>query len=86
MFLDIFVKRPERTKLDKKNNQTYVYHVVSQMYLPDKKYAVEKRSCIGKVASEVDGTMYPNENFERYYPGVLEALQGLPHPPSCLIP
>ena len=25
--------------------------------------------------------MYPNENFERYYPGILQDLQGLPSPP-----
>ena len=81
MFLDISVRRPEGSRLIKRKNQTYVYHVVSREYLSDKKYNTEKRSCIGKLIPDTEGMMYPNENFERYYPGILQSLQGLPSPP-----
>ena len=83
MFFDLCVKRPQGTKLIKRKNQTYVYHVISREYLPDKKYNMEKRACIGKILSEAEATMFPNENFERYYPGVIQSLQGLP-PPPCM--
>jgi len=81
MFLDISVERPHGTRLHVRGKQTYVYHVISREYLPDKKYNREKKACIGKLASEEEGMMHPNENFERYYPGILQSLQGLPPPP-----
>lgn len=81
VFLGITVKRPDGTKLLKRKEHAYVYHVISSEYQPDKKYNTEKKACIGKLASETEGTMYPNENFERYYPGIIQSLHGLPSPP-----
>lgn len=81
VFLGITVKRPDGTKLLKRKEHAYVYHVISSEYQPDKKYNTEKKACIGKLASETEGTMYPNENFEHYYPGIIQSLQGFPSPP-----
>ena len=81
VLLSIRVERPEGTRLHTRNKQTYVYHVLNREYLPEKKYTREKKVCIGKLASETEGMMYPTENFECYYPGIIQSLQGLPSPP-----
>ncbi len=81
MLLDIQVKRPEGTKLLRRKEHAYVYHVISSEYLSDKQYNKEKKACVGKMAPEAEGMMYPNENFERYYPGIIQSLRGLPSPP-----
>ncbi|MBO4369064.1 MAG: hypothetical protein J5803_03065 [Desulfovibrio sp.] len=49
--------------------------------MPEKKYNKEKRACIGKVVSESENTMCPNENFEIYYPGLIQSQHGLPPQP-----
>lgn len=62
---DVFVKRPEGTKIYRQRNCVYVYHVIGSEYKKDKKYVVEKRVCIGKMVD--DENMNPNDNFYQYY-------------------
>ena len=62
---DVFVKRPEGTKIYRQRNCVYVYHVTGSEYKKDKKYVVEKRVCIGKMVD--DENMNPNDNFYQYY-------------------
>ena len=43
-FENIVVKKPKGTKINTRNNNKYVYHVVSKTYNSDKKYVIEKRN------------------------------------------
>lgn len=61
----VLVKRPEGTKIYRQRDCVYVYHVTGSEYKKDKKYVVEKRVCIGKMADEEN--MIPNDNFYQYY-------------------
>ena len=82
MLLNIQVKRPDGTKLFKRNGQSYVYHVVSSEYLPEKKYNRETKKCIGKLLSGADDMMNPNDNFELYYPDMIKSVQVLSEAPK----
>lgn len=74
---DYLVERPKTTKLQSKGNYLYVYQVTGKQYRKDKKYTVDKRVCVGRMAD--DNYMIPNEKFEEYYP---ELMINLVEPPK----
>ena len=82
MLSNVRVKRPEGTKLFKRNDSKYVYHVISSTYIPAKKYNKDVKKCIGKLCDDDSASMWPNENFELYYPGIIAATAILPEPPA----
>ncbi len=82
MLSNVRVKRPEGTKLFKRNNSKYVYHVISSTYIPAKKYNKDVKKCIGKLCDDDSTLMWPNENFELYYPGVITTTAILPELPA----
>ena len=82
MLSNVRVKRPEGTKLFKRNDNKYVYHVISSTYIPARKYNKDVKKCIGKLCDDDSSSMWPNENFELYYPGIIAATTILPEPPA----
>ena len=82
MLSNVRVKRPEGTKLFKRNDSKYVYHVISSTYIPARKYNKDVKKCIGKLCDDDSALMWPNENFELYYPGIIAATAILPEPPA----
>ena len=82
MLSNVRVKRPEGTKLFKRNDNKYVYHVISSTYIPARKYNKDVKKCIGKLCDDDSSSMWPNENFELYYPGIIAATAILPEPPA----
>ena len=82
MLSNVRVKRPEGTKLFKRNNSKYVYHVISSTYIPAKKYNKDVKKCIGKLCDDDSTLMWPNENFELYYPGIITTTAILPELPA----
>ena len=82
MLSNVRVKRPEGTKLFKRNDNKYVYHVISSIYIPARKYNKDVKKCIGKLCDDDSSSMWPNENFELYYPGIIAATAILPEPPA----
>ena len=53
-----------------KGNARYVYYECDRNYDPSKKYTIVKRVTIGKVSSDDETKMRPNENFRKYFPEV----------------
>ncbi len=79
----ITVGRPAGTKIQKRGDTRYVYHVVSTHYNKDKKYNIDERKLIGKMADGSDELMIPNGNFEIYYPDAMTAANiEYPDPPE----
>ena len=71
MDLNTTVKIPEQkgkiiTK--KKGCATYILYQYGSNYKQDKKYAVPLRTIIGKVSPDDPAMMYPNEQFQVYFP------------------
>lgn len=66
---DLKVLRPDKTKLFKRGNDKYVYHIDKTYKKSGVKYLAEKRVCVGKMID--DKYLIPNDNFEKYYPGVV---------------
>ncbi len=71
MYLNTTVKIPEKkgkiiTK--KKGCATYILYQYGSNYKQDKKYAVPLRTIIGKVSPDDPTRMYPNEQFQVYFP------------------
>ena len=54
----------------KKGRTVYILFQYGQEYNPEKKYAVPKRTIVGKVNDDDVDTMYPNEKFQEYFPEV----------------
>lgn len=70
MLLDDYkILRPKTTKIQSRNGVKYVYQVTGTIYNKEKKYTVDKRTCIGKMLD--DEYMTPNEKFSEYYPELL---------------
>ena len=65
IYKNIFVDRPEGTKIQPKNGVDYVYRVIESNYKSDKQYVVEKRVLIGRMNG--DKRMNPNDNYFTYY-------------------
>lgn len=82
MLSNVRVKRPEGTKLFKRNDNKYVYHVISSTYIPARKYNKDVKKCIGKLCDDDSTLMWPNDNFELYYPGTIAMTAILPEPPA----
>jgi hypothetical protein len=73
MYYNFLVKIPENTgkiSKNKRGNTTYIEFTYGRKYNPDKKYNVPQRTTIGKMSSTDDTMMYPNPNFEKYFPDV----------------
>ena len=74
MYYDCAVQIPDaKGKLITRNKggATYILYQYGFDYKPDKKYAVPKRTVIGKVLPSDKTMMVPNENFQTYFPDVL---------------
>ena len=54
-----------------KGTTTYILYQYGLDYKPDKKYAIPKRTIIGKVDPADRSRMYPNEKFQEYFPEVV---------------
>ena len=52
----------------KKGESTYILFQYGQVYNKDKQYVVPQRAIIGKVSSDDDNLMFPNEKFQEYFP------------------
>lgn len=66
------IPRPEGTKSYKRNGSVYVYHVYESVYVPEKKYNLDKKKCIGKMID--DTYMNPNDNYFEFYDDQVENL------------
>ena len=51
-----------------KGRSSYVLFQYGTEYKPDKKYAIPKRTIIGKVDPSDPTKMFPNEKFQQYFP------------------
>lgn len=73
MYLDYLVDIPDvkgKITYRSKGNARYVYYECDRNYDPSKKYTIVKRVTIGKVSSDDETKMRPNENFRKYFPEV----------------
>lgn len=71
MYYDFLVKVPVNTgkiNLNRRGDTRYVEYTYDRIYNPEKKYNVPKRTTIGKLSSDDDTKMYPNQNFRKYFP------------------
>ena len=71
MYYDFLVEIPEKTGKITKNKRgktTYIQYTYGRKYLPEKKYNISKRTTIGKMSDENSEMMYPNPNYEKYFP------------------
>lgn len=71
MYYDFTVKIPDvkgKIIIKKKGNASYVPYEYGRDYKPDKKYAIPKRSIIGKLSDVDSSLMYPNEHCQDYFP------------------
>ena len=89
MYYDFLVKIPENTGKISKNKRgatTYIEYTYDRKYLPEKKYNVPMRTTIGKLSSDNPTMMYPNPNFEKYFPDVVlpEASNTIVSRSSCI--
>ena len=74
MYYDFLVKIPENTGKISKNKRkdvTYIEYTYDRKYIPGKKYNVPLRTTIGKMDPSDPTMMYPNPNFEKYFPDVV---------------
>nr|WP_270362586.1 hypothetical protein [Eubacterium ramulus] len=73
MYLDYLVDIPEvkgKITFRSKGSARYVYYECDRTYDPSKKYTIVKRVTIGKVSTDDESKMRPNENFKKYFPEV----------------
>lgn len=73
MYLDYLVDIPEvkgKITFRSKGNARYVYFECDRNYDSERKYTIVKRVTIGKVSSDDETKMRPNENFRKYFPDV----------------
>ena len=79
MYYDFLIKIPEHTgkiSRNKRGDTTYIEYTYGRKYLPEKKYNVPKRTTIGKLSADNPTMMYPNPNFEKYFPDVVLPEEG----------
>ena len=78
------LERPMKTtRIHKRGSISYVYHVVSSTYHPDRKFNTDARVCIGKMVPGSETLMIPNDKFVTYYPTLYEKIQIVyPDPPT----
>lgn len=73
MYYNFLVKTPENTgkiSKNKRGNTTYIEYTYGRKYNPKKQYNVPQRTTIGKLSDEDSTMMYPNPNFEKFFPEV----------------
>ena len=83
MYYSFTVRIPDakgRIITKKKGSSAYILYQYGSEYKPDKKYAVPQRTIIGKVCPDDPERMYPNENFETWFPDSMP--QEEPAPPA----
>lgn len=74
MYYDFLVQIPElkgKISRNKRGETTYIEYTYERKYIPEKKYNVPKRTTIGKMSADDSTMMYPNPNFEKYFPDVV---------------
>lgn len=74
MYYDFLVKIPENTgkiSRNKRKDVTYIEYTYDRKYIPEKKYNVAMRTTIGKQDPSDPTMMYPNPNFEKYFPDIV---------------
>lgn len=73
MYYDFLVKIPENTgriSKNKRGDTTYIEYTYGRKYIPEKKYNVPQRTTIGKLSADNHEMMYPNPNFEKFFPDI----------------
>jgi len=73
MYYNFAVKIPENTGKISKNTRgdhTYIEYTYDRKYNPKKKYNIPLRTTIGKQVKDDPSMMYPNPNFEKFFPEV----------------
>ena len=71
MYYDFIVKVPENTgriNINQRGETSYVEYTYDRKYIAEKKYNVPKRTTIGKLSSEDNTMMYPNQNYRKFFP------------------
>ena len=71
MYLDFYVKIPKvpgKITHQKKGKTIYVDYEYERYYNSEKKYNIPKRTTIGRLLSEDNTMMLPNQNFLKYFP------------------
>ena len=74
MYYKTLVKIPTKNSkvtMNKRGNTTYIEYTYDRKYNAEKKYNVPLRTTIGKMSAEDKKMMYPNPNFEKYFPTVV---------------
>lgn len=74
MYYDFLIKIPENTgkiTKNKRGNCTYIEYTYARKYNPKKRYNIPLRTTIGKQSQEDPTMMYPNPNFEKYFPEIV---------------
>ncbi|MBV1758901.1 MAG: transposase [Dethiosulfatibacter sp.] len=74
MYYDFLIKIPEQTgkiSRNKRGDTTYIEYTYDRKYVPEKKYNVPMRTTIGKLSNDDPIMMYPNPNFEKYFPDIV---------------
>ena len=74
MYYDFSVPVPkEKGKIlfKKKGNSSYVLYEYEREYKKDKQYVIPKRSIIGRLLSDNSERMFPNENYQKYFPNAV---------------
>jgi transposase len=88
MYLDFIVKIPNvqgKITQKRKGDAVYVDYEYARNYLPERKYTIPRRVTIGKVATDDDTMMRPNQNFLMHFPDVdLPEEKGGDKRSSCL--
>ncbi|MBT8808118.1 transposase [Lactobacillus delbrueckii subsp. bulgaricus] len=79
MYYNCLVNIPKNTgkiSRNKRGKTTYIEYTYAREYLPEKKYNVARRTTIGKADPDHPGMMFPNPNFEKFFPNVEIPAEG----------
>lgn len=74
MYYDFSVPVPKKKGkilFKKKGNSSYVLYEYEREYKKDKQYVIPKRSIIGRLLSDNSERMFPNENYQKYFPNAV---------------
>ncbi|WP_396598224.1 hypothetical protein [Lactobacillus delbrueckii] len=79
MYYNCLVNIPKNTgkiSRNKRGKTTYIEYTYAREYLPEKKYNVARRTTIGKADPDHPGMIFPNPNFEKFFPNVEIPAEG----------
>jgi hypothetical protein len=79
MYYNCLVNIPKNTgkiSRNKRGKTTYIEYTYAREYLPEKKYNVARRTTIGKADPDHPGMMFPNPNFEKFFPDIEIPAEG----------